>query len=142
MNKVILIGNLTRDPQVRYTPGGTAVCEVGIANNRSWFDKESNSRKEVTTFVDVTYWGRTAEVASEYLVKGSQILVEGRLDLDQWDDKETGKKRSKLKVTGETMQMLGKKPSGAGNSQPATTEPTTVGAGVDGGSVPDDDVPF
>ncbi len=106
-NKVILVGNLTRDPQVRYTPGGSAVAEVGLAVNRSWFDKNSNSRKEETTFVDVTLWGRTAEVASEYLTKGRSVLIEGRLQLDQWDDKESGQKRSKLKVVGENMTMLG-----------------------------------
>ena len=108
-NKVILVGNLTRDPQVRYTPGGSAVAEIGLAVNRSWFDKNSNSRKEETTFVDVTLWGRTAEVASEYLTKGRSVLIEGRLQLDQWDDKESGQKRSKLKVVGENMTMLGKK---------------------------------
>lgn len=113
-NKVILVGNLTRDPQVRYTPGGTAVAEIGLAVNRSWFDKNSNSRKEETTFVDVTLWGRTAEVVSEYLTKGRPVLIEGRLQLDQWDDKESGQKRSKLKVVGENMTMLGKNDGGGG----------------------------
>lgn len=106
-NKVILVGNLTRDPEVRYIPSGTAVCELGLAVNRTWFDKQSNSRKEDTTFVDVTLWGRTAEIAGEYLSKGRSVLIEGRLQLDTWDDKETGKKRSKLKVVGEQMTMLG-----------------------------------
>ena len=113
-NKVILVGNLTRDPQVRYTPGGSAVAEIGLAVNRSWFDKNSNSRKEETTFVDVTLWGRTAEVASEYLTKGRSVLIEGRLQLDQWDDKESGQKRSKLKVVGENMTMLGGRGDGPG----------------------------
>lgn len=116
-NKVILVGNLTRDPQVRYTPGGTAVAEIGLAVNRSWFDKNSNSRKEETTFVDVTLWGRTAEVASEYLTKGRPVLIEGRLQLDQWDDKESGQRRSKLKVVGENMTMLGSNNSGGGGGQ-------------------------
>ena len=116
-NKVILVGNLTRDPQVRYTPGGTAVGEIGLAVNRSWFDKNSNSRKEETTFVDVTLWGRTAEVASEYLTKGRPVLIEGRLQLDQWDDKESGQRRSKLKVVGENMTMLGKNDGGGGGGQ-------------------------
>lgn len=111
-NKVILLGNLTRDPQVRYTPGGTAVAEIGLAVNRSWFDKQSNSRREETTFVDVTLWGRQAEVAGEYLSKGRPVLIEGRLQLDTWDDRETGQKRSKLKVVGENMTML----SGRGDS--------------------------
>jgi single-strand DNA-binding protein len=113
-NKVILIGNLTRDPQVKYTPGGTAVTEIGLAVNRQWFDKQSNSRKEEVTFVDVTLWGRTAEVAGEYLAKGRPVLIEGRLQTDSWDDKETGQKRSKLRVVGENMTMLGSRNEGGG----------------------------
>jgi len=113
-NKVILLGNLTRDPQVRYTPGGTAVAELGMAVNRSWFDKQSNQRKEETTFVDVTLWGRQAEVAGEYLAKGRSVLIEGRLQLDQWDDKNTGEKRSKLRVVAEEMKMVGGRGEGGG----------------------------
>jgi single-strand DNA-binding protein len=113
-NKVILVGNLTRDPQVRYTPGGTAVAEIGMAVSRQWFDKQTNSRREETTFVDVTLWGRQAEVAGEYLAKGRPVLIEGRLQLDTWDDKETGQKRSKLRVIGESMQMLGSRSDGGG----------------------------
>jgi single-strand DNA-binding protein len=116
-NKVILVGNLTRDPQVRYTPSGTAVTDLGLAISRNWFDKQSNSRKEETTFVDVTVWGRTAEVAGEYLSKGRPVLIEGRLQLDQWDDRETGQKRSKLKVVGETMTMLGSGGGAGGGSR-------------------------
>jgi len=111
-NKVILVGNLTRDPQVRYTSGGTAVAEIGLAVSRQWFDKASNSRKEETTFVDVTLWGRQAEVAGEYLAKGRPVLIEGRLQLDTWDDKESGQKRSKLRVVGENMTMLGSRGDG------------------------------
>jgi len=106
-NRVILVGNLTKDPQVRYTPGGTAVTDVGLAINRVWFDKQSNTKKEDVTFVEVTLWGRQAEVAGEYLSKGRSVLIEGRLQLDQWEDRETGQKRSKLKVVGEQMTMLG-----------------------------------
>lgn len=113
-NKVILLGNLTRDPQVKYTPSGTAVAEVGLAVNRTWFDKQSNSRREETTFVDVTLWGRDAEVAGEYLAKGRPVLIEGRLQLDTWDDKTSGQKRSKLRVVGERMQMLGSRGDGGG----------------------------
>ena len=113
-NKVILIGNLTRDPQVRYTPGGMAVSDIGLAVNRTWFDKQTNQKKEDVTFVDVTLWGRTAEIAGEYLAKGKQVLIEGRLQLDSWDDKETGQKRSKLKVVGENMTMLGSRQEGGG----------------------------
>lgn len=115
-NKVILLGNLTRDPQVKYTPSGTAVAEVGMAVSRSWFDKQANQRKEETTFVDVTLWGRTAEIAGEYLAKGRQVLIEGRLQLDQWDDRETGQKRSKLRVVGENMTMVGPRPDGGSRS--------------------------
>ena len=115
-NKVILVGNLTRDPQVKYTTGGTAVAELGLAVSRQWFDKQSNTKKEETTFVDVTLWGRTAEVAGEYLAKGKQVLIEGRLQLDTWDDRETGLKRSKLKVVGENMTMLGSRGDSGGGS--------------------------
>jgi len=106
-NKVILMGNLTRDPEVRYTTGGTAVAEIGLAVARTWFDKQSNTKKEETTFVDVTLWGRQAEVAGEYLAKGRGVLIEGRLQLDSWDDKESGKKRTKLKVVAENLTMVG-----------------------------------
>lgn len=111
-NKVILIGNLTRDPQVRYTPKGTAIAEIGLAINNTWTDKATNTRKEETTFVDVTLWGRTAELAGEYLAKGRQVMIEGRLKLDTWDDKETGQKRSKMTVVGEEMQFLGSRDGG------------------------------
>lgn len=113
-NKVILLGNLTRDPQVRYTPSGMAVADIGLAINHSWFDKQTNQRREEATFVDVTLWGRTAEIAGEYLGKGRQVLIEGRLQLDQWDDRETGQKRSKLKVVCENLTMVGSRAEGLG----------------------------
>jgi single-strand DNA-binding protein len=113
-NRVILVGNLTRDPEVKYTTGGTAVSEISLAVNRTWFDKNANERKEETTFVEVTLWGRQAEVAGEYLAKGRPVLIEGRLQLDTWDDRETGKKRSKLRVVGENMQMLGSRGESGG----------------------------
>lgn len=156
-NRVILVGNLTRDPQVKYTTGGTAVTEIGLAVSRQWFDKQSNSRKEETTFVDVTLWGRTAEVAGEYLAKGRPVLIEGRLQLDTWDDRESGQKRSKLRVIGENMTMLGSRgdsggggggsgsnrgggaPARGGDSGPP--EPSDFG-GYDEPSGGSDDVPF
>lgn len=154
-NRVILVGNLTRDPQVRYTTGGTAVSEIGLAVNRQWFDKQSNSRREETTFVDVTLWGRQAEVAGEYLSKGRSVLIEGRLQLDQWDDKETGQRRSKLRVVGETMQMLGGRgdsggaPRGApreggGRSQDDSSDSDydSFDGPAPGGEPPADEVPF
>ena len=104
-NKVILMGNLTRDVELRYIPSGTAVTEIGLAVNDK--RKDANGQLvEETTFVDITFWGRNAEVCNEYLGKGSGILIEGRLKLDQWDDKQTGQKRSKLRVTGERFTML------------------------------------
>src|SRR5215831_14575386 len=115
-NKVILVGNLTRDPQVKYTTSGTAVSELGLAINRYWFDKQTNSRREETTFVDVTLWGREAEVAGEYLAKGRPVLIEGRLQLDTWDDKQTGQKRSRLRVVSENMQLLGGRPPGGSDA--------------------------
>jgi len=110
-NKVLLLGNLTRDPEVRYTPKGSAVCDLGVAVNRV-YTTDSGEKREEATFVEVTLWGRTAEVAGEYLKKGRPIFIEGRLQLDSWDDKQTGQKRSKLKVIGESMQLLGGRPGG------------------------------
>lgn len=166
-NKVILMGNVTRDPEVRYTTGGSAVTEIGLAVNRFWTDRNTNERKEETTFVDVTLWGRTAEIAGEYLAKGRPVMIEGRLQLDQWDDKETGQKRSKLRVVGESMQLLGSRsdgaapPSGGSNrphfdSAPAAAAPASTAAAApaepqkspdqsfydDVPPTKDDDVPF
>ena len=112
VNKVILIGNLTRDPELRYTPKGTAVAEIGLACNRRY--KVDNDLREEVTYVDITFWGAQAETVSKYLEKGRSVYVEGRLKLDQWDDKETGKKRSKLSVVGEVCQFLGSRGSGDG----------------------------
>src|SRR4051812_6002949 len=110
-NKVILVGNLTRDPEVRYTPKGSAVCDLGMAVNRQYTLDNGEKREEVT-YVDVTLWARLAEIAGEYLKKGRPVFIEGRLQLDTWDDKQSGQKRSKLRVIGETMQLLGSRPSG------------------------------
>ena len=138
-NKVILLGNLTRDPEVKFTPSGTAVSELGLAVNRSWFDKQSNTRKEETTFVDVTLWGRDAEVAGEYLAKGRPVLIEGRLQLDTWDDKQSGQKRSKLRVVGERMQMLGGKQSAPRGEESQVPEETGI---LSQGMPTSDEVPF
>lgn len=104
-NRVILVGNLTRDPELRHIPSGTAVAEIGMAINDRV--KKGDQWIDETTFVDITLWGRTAEVANEYLSKGSPALVEGRLKLDTWE--KDGQKRSKLKVVGDKMQLLGGK---------------------------------
>jgi len=151
-NKVILMGNLTRDPEVRYTPNQTAVADIGLAVNHVWFDKASNQKKEETSFVDVTLWGRQAEVAGEYLSKGRSVLIEGRLKLDQWDDRESGKKRSKLKVVCENMTMVGGRSSGGGGApanHAAASKPNSAPASsVDSyyesppATIPDDEVPF
>ena len=120
-NKVILLGNLTRDPEVRYTPKGSAVCDLGIAVNRS-YTLDSGEKREEVTFVDVVLWSRLAEIAGEYLKKGRPVFIEGRLQLDTWDDKQSGQKRSKLRVIGETMQLIGGRPPGAGGGGESSDE--------------------
>lgn len=106
LNKVLLIGNLTRDPDLRYTPGGAAVCEVGLAVNRRFVTAAKEEREEVC-FIDIEVWGKQAESVSRFTRKGAQLFVEGRLRLDQWEDRESGKKRSKLRVVAERTQFLG-----------------------------------
>jgi single-strand DNA-binding protein len=115
LNRVLLIGNLTRDPEVRYTPKGTAVTEIGLAVNRI-YSGEDGEKKEETTFVDVTLWARQAEIAGQYLKKGRPVFIEGRLQLDTWDDKQTGQKRSRLRVVAENLQLLGSRPEGESSS--------------------------
>ena len=115
LNKVLLIGNLTRDPELRYIPSGTAVTDFGLAINNVWTGKDGQKHEDVT-FVDVTLWARQAELASEYLTKGRSVFIEGRLQLDQWQDKE-GQKRSRLRVVGERMQFLGPAPGRGGGEQ-------------------------
>jgi len=149
-NKVILLGNLTRDPEVRYTPKGSAVCDLGIAVNRQYTLDNGEKREEVT-YVDVVLWARLAEIAGEYLKKGRPIFIEGRLQLDTWDDKQSGQKRSKLRVIGETMQLLGSRPSAAAASSAeagdegshSTTRPTAPPPKTAAPAEPDDDeIPF
>src|SRR5262249_55617352 len=111
-NKVILLGNLTRDPEVRYTPKGSAVCDLGIAVNRV-YTTDSGEKREEVTFVDVVLWARLAEIAGEYLKKGRPVFIEGRLQMDTWDDKQTGQKRTRLRVVAESRQLLGSRPGGA-----------------------------
>jgi single-strand DNA-binding protein len=132
------MGNLTRDPEITTTPKGFSICNFGIAINRTWKD-DNDQKKEETTFVDLTFFGKTAEVIGKYVKKGQPIYVEGRLSLDEWTDKTTGQNRSKLKVIGESFQFLssGKTDSGSGtaeNNQPAQTPPITDADG--------DDIPF
>ncbi|HWD93717.1 MAG TPA: single-stranded DNA-binding protein [Verrucomicrobiae bacterium] len=148
-NKVILVGNLTRDPELRYTPKGMAIAKIGLAVNRNW-TSESGEKKEEVTFVDVDIFGRTAENVAQYMKKGRPILIEGRLRLDQWDDKQTGQKRSKLGVVAETVQFLGSPAGGSGGEgggeapprrAPAPSAPAPSSAEPDM-PPPDDDVPF
>ena len=152
LNKVMLIGNLTRDPEVKHTPKGTLVAEFGLAINRVWYN-DQNQKQEETTFVEVTLWGRQAEVAQQYLAKGSQAFIEGRLQLDTWDDKTTGQKRSKMRVVGDMLQLLGSKGgSGGGNSsggQQSSAAPQQRSGPPQGASAApaqdfqeDDDIPF
>ena len=114
-NKVILGGTLTRDPDLRSTRGGTEVCDLGLAINKRWTDA-SGQRQESTVFVDVTFLGRTAENVAKYFSKGGQILVEGELKLDQWEDKDTGQRRSKLKVNAFGFQFCNKNEGGDGGN--------------------------
>jgi len=115
-NRVILVGNLTRDPQLRYTPSQAAVCDFGLAINRQWNSQDGQKREEVT-FVDCTAWARSAETLAKYVTKGSPLLVEGRLTYRTWDGPD-GKKRSKLEVTVERFQFLGRPGGGAGGAKP------------------------
>ena len=140
LNKVQLMGNLTRDPELKHTPRGTAICDLGLAINRTWKD-DSGEKQEETTFVDVTFWGKSGEIIEKYVKKGQPIYIEGRLQLDTWEDKQTGQNRSKLKVTGESFQFLGsakKEDSGAPrqpHSNPGSDIPKTDGND-------DDSIPF
>lgn len=106
-NKVILMGNLTRDVEMKYTPGGMAVARIGLAVNRKFNDAKTGEKREEVTFVDVEAFGKQAETMNSYMAKGKSILIEGRLKLDSWDDKTTGKKVYKLKVICEQFQFLG-----------------------------------
>ena len=159
LNKVFLIGNLTRDPELRVTPKGTAICQFGIAVNRQFKD-ESGATRDETTFVDIEAWGKQGELVSKYLTKGSLAMVEGRLKLDQWEDKTSGQKRSKIKVVLDNVQFLSTR-GGAGGGGPGGGAATAPGDGIDqttperhsppprsGGAKPaatenlDEDVPF
>jgi len=151
-NRVILVGRLTRDVELKFTQSGLAVTDIGLAvtDGRK---SQTGEWVEETTFVDVTLWGRTAEVASEYLSKGSPVLIEGRLKLDQWET--DGQKRSKLRVVGERMQMLGSRPGGSAQSgrpqqahdeseysQPARVDAPKEQGNQPSGGPPPEEIPF
>lgn len=124
-NRVFLLGNLTRDPELRYTPRGQAVGDMCIAVNRVW-NNEQGQRQEETTFVDITLWGRVAEIAQQFLAKGSRVFIEGRLQLDAWEDKASGQKRSKLKVVGENLQLLGERTASQRESSEQARRPAPL----------------
>jgi len=155
VNKVILIGNVTRDPEVKFTPKGSAVTDVGLAINRN-YTLDNGEKREETTFVDVELWGRLAEIAGEYAKKGRPIYIEGRLRMDSWEDKTSGQKRSRMKVVGENLQLLGGRPGGTssggggdyeggGHSEQRTSQrpsPARPSSPPPSSSEPDDDIPF
>jgi single-strand DNA-binding protein len=156
VNKVILVGNLGKDPEVRYTSGGQAVANLRIATSRSWTDKQSGQRKEETEWHDVEVWGKQAEQCGEYLAKGRQVYVEGRLKTDKWQDKQSGQERSKVKVVADTVRFLGGRGAGGaggagggaggrpGGDEPpgGFEEPEAGGHGGGGGGGGPDDIPF
>ncbi len=145
-NKVILAGNLTRDPELRYTPKGTAVARITLAVNRVYSSGEGGEKKEEVSFVDVDVWGRQAEVISQYMKKGRPLLVEGRLKQDTWEDKNTKQKQSKLKVVLESFSFIDSRGGGEGGTPPA---PRPAAGAAPAAETPEaepphegDDVPF
>ena len=139
LNKVLLMGNITREPELRYTPAGVAVVEFGVAMNRQWKTPDGEQRKE-TCFVDVNMWGRRGEVISEYFHKGDPIFIEGRLQLDQWEDRE-GQKRSKLRVVAENFEFVAQRGERRQQEQREAEKPAEEGNDKDV-KVSDDEVPF
>ncbi len=148
-NKVILVGNLTRDPELRYTPKGTAICRIGMAVSRTWTN-EAGEKKEDVAFVDVDAFARQGEVIAQYFKKGRPILVEGRLKYDTWDDKQTGQKRSKLGVVLESFSFLDSNRTDSANPPATRSASAAPAAPVASAPAPDDsgpppehdDVPF
>lgn len=140
-NKVLLMGNLTRDPELRYTPKGTAVATIGVAVNRRWKD-ETGQQREETTFVDVDSFGRTAENIGQYFKKGRPIFIEGRLRYQTWEDKQSGQKRSKLSVTMENFQFVDSQRSGDGAGDAPRSRPAAAPDSSETPPPEEDDVPF
>jgi single-strand DNA-binding protein len=148
-NRVILAGNLTRDPELRYTPKGSAVVKIGLAVNRTWKNEAGESKEEVT-FIDIEAWGRQAEVIAQYMRKGRPLLVEGRLKLDTWEDKNTHQKQSKLKVVLESFSFIDSKGTDAGppsggdapRRPAAPSKPAESPEGGEAAGPEEDDVPF
>lgn len=135
-NKVIIAGNLTRNPDVKFLPNERAVANFAVAVNRRWKDANGTTQEE-TTFVDIEAWGRTAELVGQYLTKGRSALVEGRLKLDEWDDKASGQKRTRLKVVADIVQFIGSNDKTTG---PVAAEGVSI-PGQQEHSAPDDEEP-
>ena len=143
VNKVMLIGNLVRDPELRYTPQGSAVCEFTLALNSNYTSKQSGQRVEEVSYIDIVAWARTAEICAEYLKKGRQVFVEGRLKQDRWESQD-GKKMSKVRVTAENVQFLGAKPQGPGGGGGGASPeaPPAPEAAGEEPPPPGEDIPF
>ncbi|NIP85812.1 MAG: single-stranded DNA-binding protein [Planctomycetales bacterium] len=142
-NRVILMGNLTRDPELRYIPNGTAVAEFGLAVNDRRKNNQTGEWIEDTQFIDITMWARQAEIAAEYLSKGSPVFIEGRLKYDTWE--KDGQKHSKLRVIGERMQFIGGRGEGSSTgrrSEPSAAQATPGAQPVAAGQPSDEDLPF
>ena len=140
VNKVILVGNLGRDPEIRTTPSGQTLAKFSIATSRKWKDRDGN-RQEATEWHNIVCWGRQAEVAGQFLTKGKQIFLEGRLQTDSWEDKESGKKMYRTEVVCENFQMLGGRGDGGGSGQGGPRTAPAESGGFDAGAE-DDDIPF
>ena len=140
VNKVILVGNLGRDAELRYTPGGAAVLNFSMATTETWKDKATNEKKEQTEWHKVVYWGRPAEAIKDFLVKGKQIYLEGRLQTRQWEDKE-GQKRYTTEVKADKVVLLGGPGGRGGGGQSASPDGSTAGGG-ETLALTDDDIPF
>jgi len=143
LNHVTLAGNLTRDPELRQVGAEKVVANTSIAINRRWKDPATGEQREEATFVDIEAWGRTAELMGQYLKKGSPAYIEGRLRLEAWDDKESGQKRSRMKVVADTVQFLGTRPAGdASERSPTTASAAAPAAKRRVAEVPAGDAPF
>ena len=145
INKVIAIGNLGQEPDTRYLGSGTAVTNFSIAVSEGWTDKQTGEQKERTEWINVETWGKLAEICAEYLRKGSQVYIEGKLQTDSWDDKDTGQKKYRTKVRASEVQFIGGRPDGNRN-QRASDRQDQDGMPPRGSSTPqedfDDDIPF
>lgn len=137
------IGNLTRDPELKHIGSGTAVCTIGLAISKQWYDKKTEQKREATTFIDVVFWGKGGEVINEHMKKGSPLFVSGTLDMDQWEDKTTGQKRSKHYVTCNEFKFIGGKDGGSrGGGNDSSMNQDRGDSGMGGNQVAEDDVPF